>query len=147
MPITASVFVQHKLRKAQGVSAVDFDDGTLKLMLLTSAYTPDIENHDFLNDASANEVTTGTSYSAGGPALANKALNAPGDTYVYLDADNIVIAQDATGFANARYGVVYQDTGDAATSELIVLIDLGSDRSVQDGAITLNLNASGLIRW
>lgn len=49
---------------------IDFDTDTIKIMLTTSAYTPDFDAHDYKNDVS-NEVS-GTGYSAGGATLGSK---------------------------------------------------------------------------
>ena len=51
---------------------VDVDSDTLKIMLMTSSYTPDLAAHDYKNDVT-NEVT-GTGYTAGGATLASPSL-------------------------------------------------------------------------
>lgn len=54
---------------------VNFLSDTIKGMLLTSGYTVDQDTHDYLDDVAAgsNEVS-GTGYTAGGQALANKSV-------------------------------------------------------------------------
>lgn len=54
---------------------IDFDSDTLKVSLLTSSYTPDLDAHDFFDDVSAYEVS-GTGYTTGGASLANASVTA-----------------------------------------------------------------------
>ena len=108
-------------------NALDFDTGsTLKLALVSSSYTPSRSAHDFWDDANANEVS-GTNYSAGGTALSTKTLTIGTNTLTF-DADDITFGQDAGGFTNARYAILYNDTGTPATSRLVAYNDLVSDR-------------------
>lgn len=62
----------HNLSKALMDGDIDLANDTIKVMLLTSSYTPDLD-HDFVDDVSANEVS-GTGYTAGGATLASKAI-------------------------------------------------------------------------
>lgn len=50
---------------------VNWASDSIKMALLTSAYTPSLSTHVHWSDVSANEVT-GTGYTAGGVALASK---------------------------------------------------------------------------
>ena len=52
---------------------IDFLSDDIRMALLASSYTPDLDAHDFWNDASADEVS-GTGYTANGEALASKTL-------------------------------------------------------------------------
>ena len=109
-------------------NALDFDTGaTLKLALVTASYTPNRATHDFWDDVSANEVS-GTNYTAGGTALTTKSL-AVASNLLTFDADDITFAQHASGFTDARYAILYNDTGTPSTARLVAYNDLGSDRS------------------
>ena len=107
-------------------SAIDFDTSALTVALVTSSYTPSRTSHDFFDDVSANEVS-GTGYSAGGAALTTKTLTISNNVLTY-DADDLTFTQDAGGFSNARYAVLYLNTGSAGTSRLVAYNDLVSDR-------------------
>jgi hypothetical protein len=48
----------------------------------------------------------------------------------------VTIAQDAAGFTNARWGIIYNNTD--ANKRAIAFIDLGSDRSIVSGSLTLD---------
>lgn len=122
---------------------VDWDDNsttTVKIALVTSAYTPAVDTHDFWNDVSANEVS-GTNYTAGGNAVANKTVTGPSSGTITVDSDDPATwSQDAGGFSNARYAILYKDTGTATTSPLIGYYDLGSDQGNVSGDLTLSLS-------
>lgn len=124
---------------------VDWDDNattTVKMALLTSAYTPAVDTHDFWDDVSANEVS-GTNYTAGGNAVGNKTASAPSSGVVTVDADDPATwAESGTGFSNARYAILYKDTGTPATSVLVAYYDLGSDQGNTTGDLTLSFNTS-----
>ena len=107
-------------------SAIDFDTSALTVALVTSSYTPSRAAHDFFDDVSANEVS-GTGYSAGGAALTTKTLTISNNVLTY-DADDLTFTQNAGGFSNARYAVLYLNTGSAGTSRLVAYNDLVSDR-------------------
>ena len=107
-------------------NAIDFDTSALTVALVTSSYTPSRTSHDFFDDVSANEVS-GTGYSAGGAALTTKTLTISNNVLTY-DADDLTFTQNAGGFSNARYAVLYLNTGSAGTSRLVAYNDLVSDR-------------------
>ena len=115
--------------------AVDLDAATIKLMLVTSSYTPAQGTHDFRDDLGANEASGGTGYPAGGFTLASVALSVSSLTVNWDAAD---ISQAITGGPLAfRYGVYYKARGGAASAdELIGYVDFGA-QSVTDA--TLNI--------
>ena len=112
----------------------------IKLGLITSAATPAVSTAaphwggTGTTNFATNQVTTGTSYSTGGPTLV--------DTWTLVSnvptfrADVVTIAQDATGFTNARWGIIYNSTD--ANKRALAFVDLGSDRSIQPGSLTLD---------
>ena len=112
----------------------------LKLGLITSAATPAIATAGphfggtGTTNFATNQVTTGTSYVTGGPSLTDTwTLVAGVPTF---RADIVTIAQDAAGFTNARWGIIYNNTD--ANKRAIAFIDLGSDRSIVSGSLTLD---------
>ena len=119
--------------------AVDLDDTTadrFKVMLVTSAYTPDFGTHDFKADVT-NEVT-GTGYSAGGESLTSVTLTQSGGTITF-DADDVTWASSTI---TARGAVVYDDS--LVNDPLIAYIDFGADKSSSAGDFVLSFNASGI---
>jgi hypothetical protein len=123
---------------------IDWDSDTIKVALLTNAYTPDQDGHDYYDDVVANEVT-GTGYTAGGNTLANK-------TNTYSSATNVIVldADDTTWASStitARYAVIYDATpATNATRPLIGYVDFGSDQSSSNGNFTITWDATGIVR-
>lgn len=126
--------LEHVTNSASGGS-VDLDTDTIKLMLVTSSYTPDQATHDFRDDLGANEASGGSGYTAGGFTLGSKTLAA---TSLTLNWDAADISQAITGGPFAfRYGVYYKARGGASSAdELIGYVDFGA-QSVTDA--TLNI--------
>jgi hypothetical protein len=123
---------------------IDWDTDTIKVALLTNAYTPDQDAHNYLDDVVANEVS-GTGYTAGGNTLANK-------TNTYNSGTNVIVldADDTTWSSStitARYAVIY-DASPAtnATRPLIGYVDFGSDQSSSNGNFTITWDATGIVR-
>lgn len=115
---------------------------TWKLMLLSSVHAP-LASQVFVSDVSVNEIVdSGGIYTAGGVAIAGKASVAHGNNY-YLDATDKVIGTGAT--LNYRYGVLFQDTGNPATSKIRAQIDFVTDQIATNGTSTIKWNALGII--
>lgn len=123
---------------------VDFDTDTIKVMFASTTYVPSASGHAV--KANVTGEVTGTGYTAGGVTLTGVTFVESAGT-VTFDAADIVLAQNAAGFSNARYAIVYKDTTVAATSTLIACIDLGSNMGTVAGPLELNFQATGLISW
>jgi hypothetical protein len=124
---------------------IDWDSDTIKVALLTNAYTPNQDAHNYFDDVSTNEVTGATGYTAGGNTLANK-------TNVYNSATNVITldADDTTWASStitARYAVIYDATpATNADRPLIGYVDFGSDQSSSNGNFTITWDATGIVR-
>jgi hypothetical protein len=123
---------------------IDWDSDTIKVALLTNAYTPNQDAHDYFDDVVANQVT-GTGYTSGGNTLANK-------TNTYNSATNVIVldADDVTWASStitARYAVIYDATpATDATRPLIGYVDFGSDQSSSNGNFTITWDSTGIVR-
>ena len=132
------------LAKAVFNKELDWDSDDIKVMLVSSSYTPNQDTHDYLDDVSAYEVT-GTGYTAGGQSLASK-------TSTYDAANNVLVldAADVTWGSStitARYAVLYNNTPATAGSKpLIGYVDLVSDQASNNGNFTIEWDASGILR-
>jgi hypothetical protein len=122
---------------------IDFDTDDIRVMLTSSAYTPNQDTHAYKSDVT-NEVT-GTGYTAGGQALTSKTV-----TY---DATNNVIVLDAadttwaSSTVTARYAVIYDNTpATDATKPLLGYVDFVSDQSSTNGNFTITWDATGIFR-
>jgi hypothetical protein len=140
MAVTSTVYNLFKKGQLNGAHFVDFDTDTIKLMLCTSTYSPNIDTHEFKTDVT-NEVAAGGGYSSGGQALTTKVVNLDtASDFAYLKADNVTWT---TATFTARYGVLYKDTGSGATSPLILVIDFGSDQSPSGSDFTVQWASDG----
>lgn len=132
-------FLQQSLNKE-----IDWDSDVIKVALLSNAYTPDQDAHNYFDDVIANEVS-GTGYTAGGLTLQNK-------TNTYDAANNVVIldADDVTWASStitARYAAIYDATpATNAERPLIGYVDFGSDQSSSNGNFTITWDATGIVR-
>jgi hypothetical protein len=122
--------------------ALDLDTDTIKVMLVTSSYTADQDAHTKRSDIT-NEAS-GTGYSAGGSALANKAVTADNtDNEGVFDADDLTWASSTI---TARGAVLYKSRGGASSAdELLCYIDFAADKSSSNGNFTLQWDAEGII--
>lgn len=123
-----------------GANLWDWDTDTIKISLHTSTYTPDLDTHDFWNDAT-NEIS-GTGYTTGGATLTTSA--ATYDTasdQVRIDATD---PQWTTASFTARIAVIYKSTGVSSTSPLIIYIDFGGDETVTSGTFMIQFDSTGI---
>jgi len=122
------------LVSATAARRFDWVTDTMKIALLTSAYTPSQDVHDFYDDLTG-EVANGSGYTTGGAAIGSK-------TSVYDSASNTQRLSGATtawtfsASKTARYGAIYKDTGVGSTSPLLAIIDFGSDQT-SSGAFSI----------
>jgi hypothetical protein len=128
-----------------GDADIDWTADTIKCSLHTATYTPDIDAHDFFNDAT-NECS-GTGYTAGGKTLAGKARTVVGaSNEVRFDADDLVWTGLDLATA-ARWAVIYKSRGGAASAdELIAYVDLDTDRDPAGGSLTITWPADGVFK-
>jgi hypothetical protein len=122
--------------------SIDLDTDTIKVMLVTSTYTPNIDTHDKRDDVT-NEVS-GTNYVAGGGTLAGKTVTVDNtNDRAIFDADNQVWAAASI---TARGAVLYKARGGASSAdELICYIDFAADITSTAADFTLSFNAVGII--
>ena len=114
-----------------------------KLMLLNNTHTINAGTQQYVSDVVAKEIVdTGGIYTAGGVAIAGKVSTADGNNY-FLGATNKTIGPGAT--LNYRYGVLFKDTGNHATSPIRANIDFVTDQIVVNGTSTIQWNALGII--
>lgn len=122
--------------------SIDLDTDTIKVMLVTSSYTPDQDTHTKRSDIT-NEVS-GTGYSAGGMALANKSV-----TVDNTDNEGVFDADDptwTTATVTARGAVLYKSRGGLASAdELIKYEDFGADKTSTGADFTISWDAEGIL--
>jgi hypothetical protein len=135
-----------------GLKVHNLETDTLRIGIVTSTTTPTATTADprwgagGTTNFSTNQVATGgTSYT--GPKLLEISSGGAGtQTFTLvsnvptLRADIITLAQDAAGFTNGRWGIIYNDT--AAGKNALGFVDLGSDRSLVTGQLVIDWNGA-----
>jgi hypothetical protein len=147
MPLYNS-FKADLLGGAVGVSA-DAAGGTLRVLLLSASYTPDVDTHTRYSDLSAHEVNLhgATGYAAGGLALSGS-LAITFDTTNdrgYFDAADVTWGSSTI---TARYLAIVKVRAAGVNKNLdnlVGYIDFGSNQSSSNGNFTLQWNASGIL--
>jgi len=110
---------------------------TIKVALVTNAYSVDIDAHTRFTDIT-NEVV-GTGYVAGGETLASKT-----STQDNTNNRGVMDAADVTWSAStitARAAIVYE----SGTGFLIGYIDFASDKSSSTSDFTIQWHADGIL--
>jgi hypothetical protein len=121
--------------------SIDLVNDTIKIALVTSAYTPNQDTHDFFDDVT-NEVGASGTYSAGGGTLTTTVSQDDTDNEGVFDATDISFT---TATITARGAVIYKSTGTASTSPLICYIDFGADKSSTAGTFAIVFAAEGIL--
>lgn len=125
----------------------DHETDTFKLGLIDSTLAPTAADSDPRwgagggTDLSANEVTPGGNYAAGGPSIANPTVTLAGAVATF-DGDNVSIAQNGANPTDARWGIAYDDTD--AGKRAVLFVDLGAVLNLSLGAFSVTWNASGI---
>jgi hypothetical protein len=120
-----------------GAGVFDLSSDSLKLCLLTSAYTPDAT--DAVYGDLSGEVANGNGYTTGGKALTGVTWTQDGNGAVLDAADPSWTSATFT----ARYAVLYDDTD--ANKSLICLFDFGGNVAVTAGTFTVSFDAAGML--
>jgi len=119
------------------------DSDVLKLGLVDDTITPTAaDTTPTWSDYSTNEVATTGGYTANGETLTTVSFTETDGTAT-LDADNVSLDQDASGFTDAYWGILYNSTN--ASGAAIGFVDLGGPVSEQAGPVAINWNASGIL--
>lgn len=116
----------------------DMDGDTLKLGIITSAVSPALSTSaphwggTGTTNLATNQVATGGTSYTGPITLSNKSWSVVSNVPT-VRADEVTLAQDASGFTNGRWGVIYNDSD--ANKRCLAFVDMGSDRSLVAGPI------------
>ena len=125
-------------------TAINLKSDTIKLSLHSSSYTPSADDDEFFDDVD-NEISSSGTYTAGiagGYTLTTACSTDDTDDEGVFDATDVSIT---SATITARYAVIRKDTGVAATSPLVCVIDFGSDQSSTAGTFAIAFAAEGII--
>lgn len=123
--------------------AVSLSADLIKVMLVTSAYTPDQDSHS--KKSSVTNEIAGTGYTSGGKGLSGKTIAVDN-----TDNEGVFDASDLTWTSasfTARGAVLYKSRGGAASAdELVAYIDFGSNKqSTSPGSFVITWNSEGIL--
>lgn len=109
---------------------IDLVGDTLKLMLVTSAYTPN-KDHDFVDDVNAAELTGGNYTAgfagAGRKTLAGKAFSTDtGNDRVEWTFSAATWTALLGAAGNPKYAIIIKEITNDAASRLVAYLDLGT---------------------
>lgn len=144
------ITVFNKFKEDIGDKLLDLSGDTFKLGLVDNTTVPSASTADprwgtgGTTDFSANEVTPGGNYPAGGVSLSAVITDnwtISGGTATF-DGDDVSIAKNASNPSGAYWGIIYDstDTGKRA----IAFIDLAGPIDLSAGDFTITWNASGI---
>jgi len=124
-----------------GQSIHDLSTDTINLGIVTSAVTPAATQSDpKWGTYSAEEISTNSAYSAGGPAVPSMTFTQSSNVAT-LDSSDITISQNSSGSAAAYWGIFYN--GSHSSDQAIGFLDLGGPVDQTAGDITITPNSSG----
>ncbi|MCG7904411.1 MAG: hypothetical protein JAY60_18540 [Candidatus Thiodiazotropha weberae] len=134
---TGDVTLFDEFKREIGEEVHNFASDTLKMGIITNTTAPTAADATpRWADYSGNQVTTGTSYVSGGPALTHTWSEAAGT--VTLAIQSFTLAQDSgSGFTNGAWGVIYNDT--APADQAIGFVELGT-ADLSAGPVTIRFN-------
>lgn len=146
---TVTVFNEFLVSLAEG--KINLETDTFKLGLIDDTVTPVVDTATPTWDGSSsqefdgNEVGTGgAGYDAGGITISGPELDRTAAVATFDDDDsNLALVQDASGFTDAYWGILYSDT--ATAKNAVCFIELGGPVSQVAGPIAINFNASGIL--
>jgi len=127
-----------------GSIAPDFNSWTVYCALLSTLTAAGIAAMDFFDDLT--ECAAGGVYAAGGASVSAQTISVSA-TYPIWMAANVTWAAQASSPTNARWAVLYRNSGTTSTSPLIAYLDLGSDRNLVTGDLTIAWNSGGIMRF
>jgi hypothetical protein len=127
---------------------IDHEGDTFKIAFVKDTYTPDRAVDVYFDDSGANdpvdEEVTGTGYTQGGNEVANPDVTVAGNVITFDADDPATWSQDGAGFADARFAILYKDSGVDTTANLVAYHDLGSDKGNVAGDLSIQLDATGI---
>jgi hypothetical protein len=128
----------------QAGNDVNFLTGTVKLLLVTSSWTPAFDTDDFINDIGANELAAGNGYTTGGVTLTGKTVTYDtASDQIRVDFDDV--SWTFTAGKTWLYGVVYIDTAGASSTDPIYAVLTWDSSQTVSTAYTLQIDAAGLL--
>lgn len=115
---------------------VDLEADVIKVMLLNNSHSF-TATHNQKSEIVANEIS-GTGYTAGGAALAGKAVTQAASTK--WDATDV---EWTTATFSTWHGVIYDDT--LVNDDLMASMDFGGEKTVTAGTFKIQWHVNGIV--
>ena len=133
--------VYNSFKKNSMVGAINLSADTIKVALVTSAYTVDIDAHQYYSDITGEVV--GAGYTTSGATLSGVTVTTDlaNDRSVF-DASDVTWASSTITAAAA---VIYKVGAAAASSPLIGFVDFGGSKSSSNGDFVIQWNTDGIL--
>lgn len=146
MAISASGYYGLTLEKQfKKTQSGDMESTNVSVMLVTDAYTPAYDTHDFRSDIT-NEVTAGSGYTSGGQALAatpSWTVGSPAAGQIAYDSGDPAWATST--ITDAMAAILFHSTGTDTTDDLYLLSDFGTAVSTANGTLTVQVDTNGWV--
>ncbi len=149
---TSKIFVQYQVSSMSRNAAVDWDSDAMKVALYNNTGTPDntvaaaSSAYNTGQWVTANEVSQGGQWAAGGVALASITIT-PSSNVITYDAADTASGSAAT-LANVFGCLVYDSTlSTPVANQGLSFHYFGGTQSVTNGTFTVVWNASGLCQY
>ncbi len=130
-----------------GAKLHDLTSDTLKLGIVTTATVPSTTTADprwgtgGTTNFSSNQVATATAYT--GPITLASVTWTNVSGVPTLRATDVTVAQDASGFTNGAYGIIYNDTDIGKRCLGYVELSSAGSASIVSGSLTINFQGAG----
>lgn len=133
--------VYNSFKKNSMVGSINLSADTIKVALVTSAYTVDIDAHQYYSDITGEVV--GAGYTTSGATLSGVTVTTDlaNDRSVF-DASDVTWASSTITAAAA---VIYKVGAAAASSPLIGFVDFGGSKSSSNGDFVIQWNTDGIL--
>lgn len=115
---------------------INMSTDTYKVLLVTSAYSPNKGNDQFRS--SVTNETSGTGYTAGGQSSAVSILK---DTTNHREDLTFAGVSWTNATITAHAAVIYKSTGTANTDTLVAYVDFGQDVSSTNAAFAVTFSS------
>lgn len=145
------VTVFNEFTEDLGEEVHDFENDTIKLAIITSVVTPVVDtatpqwSATSSQDYDGNEVTTSGGYTANGITVPVTFTRSGATCTLNDNSGDISLSQDASGFTNGAWGILYNASAASSQAIAFVELDTAGGLSEQAGPININWHTNGIL--